>query len=144
MRRVFALLLLLPFGLARRASAQTTEAVLTGFRAPSGNIFCQAFAIGPERVTELRCDLLRNEAPRVRRPADCEQEYGNAFSLQSRGRPTRLCVGDTVADPALPILAYGGRWTEPGVSCELSSARLRCVNGDGHTLELSRRRQRLR
>ncbi len=128
---------------AAQADDQTTEALLGGFRTPSGNIYCQAFSIGKARRTELRCDVLKNDAPMVRRPADCEQDYGNAFNLTDGGRATRLCVGDTVADPELPVLAYGQTWSAKQIRCELTTLRLRCSNPAGRYFALSRRAQRL-
>jgi hypothetical protein len=131
--------LLLPAGM----SAQSTEAELGGFRTPTGNISCQAFAVGRQKVTELRCDILESTAPVVRRPADCELDYGHAFVVRSRGRAFLLCAGDTVADPDLPRLAYGAAWTAPGVRCTLTIQLLRCTNRAGRGFQLAKARQRL-
>lgn len=146
LRCAFATVVLLLAGAssaAAQADDQTTGDFLGGFRTPSGNIHCQAFEVGSARQAELRCDVLQNAAPIVKRPSDCELDYGNAFVLRERGVATRLCHGDTTADPSLPVLAYGRRWTRRGLRCDLSPARLRCINADGRSFELSRRAQKL-
>jgi len=68
----------------------------------------------------LRCDLLKNQARLPAKPKDCQLDWGNAFGLGERGKAQRLCVGDTVADPRLPVLAYGKVWSEGGFRCEVT------------------------
>jgi hypothetical protein len=75
-----------------------------GFQTPSKNIACQFFTDNGQGV--LRCDIM-NMDTRPRRPADCELEWGNAFEMSAKGNAGRICAGDTIMDPSLPVLAYG-------------------------------------
>ncbi|MCS7068949.1 MAG: hypothetical protein RMK51_12970 [Meiothermus sp.] len=116
---------------------------LGGFKTPSGNIHCFAYVDRLTQEAVLRCDLLQNEARIPAKPKDCPLDWGNAFGLSERGPAGRLCVGDTVADPRLPVLAYGKVWSEGGFRCDVTQARLRCINKDKRGFELSRSLQRL-
>ncbi len=116
---------------------------LGGFKTPSGNIHCQAFVDRVAGEAVLRCDVLQNQAPVPARPKDCVLDWGNAFGMGERGKAQRWCVGDTVANPSLPTLPYGRVWSEGGFRCEVTQARLRCVNRDKRGFELSRAVQRL-
>ncbi|WP_337871274.1 DUF6636 domain-containing protein [Meiothermus sp.] len=116
---------------------------LGGFKTPSGNIHCFAFVDRVAGEAILRCDLLQNQARIPAKPKDCELDWGNAFGLGERGKAQRLCVGDTVADPRLPVLAYGKVWSEGGFRCDVTQARLRCTNRDKRGFELSRATQKL-
>lgn len=116
---------------------------LGGFQTPSGNIHCVAYVDRLTQEAGLRCDLLKNQARPPAKPKDCELDWGNAFGLGERGKAQRLCVGDTVADPRLPVLAYGKVWSEGGFRCEVTPARLRCTNRDKRGFELARAAQKL-
>lgn len=85
-----------------------------GFLTPSKNIACQFFSDSGQSV--LRCDIMNMDA-RLRRPADCELDYGRAFEMSAKGAPGRICAGDTVMDPSLPMLAYGEVWQRAGFTC---------------------------
>ena len=135
------LTLLIPL---RSATGQSASADV-GFKTPSGRIHCEAFPDDEGRTAILRCDITGPNQPRVRRPADCELDYGYAFELRSAkgARASLICAGDTVADPKHRVLAYGGSWEYMGLRCEVTPARLRCLNASGHGFALSSRQQRL-
>lgn len=116
---------------------------LGGFKTPSGNIHCFAYVDRLTQEAVLRCDLLQNQARVPAKPKDCPLDWGNAFGLSERGKAGRLCVGDTVADPRLPVLAYGKVWSEGGFRCDVTQARLRCINKDKRGFELSKASQKL-
>ena len=127
MVRWLAAMLLLPVV----ASAQEA------FQLPSGNIHCAMYE------GTLRCDVLQSTFPRPARPRDCEQDYGDAVELGGKGPAAMLCHGDTVANPASPVLGYGQAWQGPGMACTSARTGLRCVNGDGRGFEMSRARLRI-
>ncbi len=102
-----------------------------GFQLPSGNIHCMLWE------GTIRCDILRFAYSRPP-PKDCEQDYGDAVQLAARGPAELVCHGDTVADPASPVLGYGTAWRGPGLTCTASQAGLRCVNADGSGFEMAR------
>ncbi len=105
-----------------------------GFQLPSGNIHCMTFE------GSIRCDVLQSTYPRPPRPLGCDLEYGDAVEVAPSGAARLVCHGDTVADPALPVLGYGRAWRGRGMSCTASQAGLRCVNAEGRGFELSRAR----
>jgi hypothetical protein len=112
---------------------------LGGFQTPSGNIHCAAYAEGT--TSNLRCDLVQNTARVPTRPADCELDWGDAFGMDNRGKAGRICHGDTVQNPKNPVLQYGKIWSAGDFRCDVTPARLRCVNGDRHGWEISRSKQ---
>jgi hypothetical protein len=127
---------------ARGSLAQTDlVANLVGFQTPSGNIHCMAGTEGKNAF--LRCDVLNSTAPIPSRPRDCELDYGTAFGMNTTGKSSRLCVGDTVADPKNPVLKYNTTWLKHGFTCVSRTTGLRCVNRDLRGFELSRAKQTL-
>jgi hypothetical protein len=114
---------------------------LGGFQTPSGNIHCAAYKDLRAGRAELRCDLVQNTARIPARPADCELEWGDAFGMNNRGEAERICHGDTVQNPKNPVLQYTKVWSAGGFRCDVTQARLRCVNTDRHGWELSRSKQ---
>ena len=111
----------------------------SSFQLPSKKIHCQAAGDRPI----MRCDVFENNAKLPPRPKSCEFDWGTAFSLQSTGRPQRLCVSDTVATLAAPILRYGRTWKYEGLTCISRVSGLTCTNLKKHGFFLSRQRQRL-
>ncbi|MBP1096433.1 DUF6636 domain-containing protein [Bradyrhizobium diazoefficiens] len=111
-----------------------------GFLAPSKNIVCQFFIDNGQGV--LRCDILNMET-RPRRPADCDLDYGHAFEMSAKGNAERICAGDTVMDPSLPVLAYGEVWRRAGFTCRSEQAGLTCFNAMQHGFSLARGKQEL-
>ena len=60
-------------------------------------------------------------ATRPRRAVDCELEWGHAFEMTAKGSAGRICHGDTVMDPSLPVLAYGEVWQRGGFTLPLGA-----------------------
>ena len=113
-----------------------------GFQMPSKNIACQVFADNGQDM--LRCDIVTIDTP-PRRPPDCELDYGHAFAMtakgDARGGSARICAGDTVMDPSLPVLAYGEIWQRAGFTCRSEQTGLTCFNAMQHGFSLARGRQ---
>lgn len=116
--------------------AQNSE---RGFQTPSGNIHCMIYAF--DSNWEIRCDILQTTNPPPVRPANCDLDWGNAFYMTPTSRATRICHGDTVANPYHPKLAYGQTLSYQGFSCVSRTTGLRCTNKNGRGFELSRTRQ---
>jgi hypothetical protein len=111
-----------------------------GFLTPSKNIACQFFTDNGQGV--LRCDIM-NLDTRPRRPADCELEWGNAFEMSAKGSAGRICAGDTIMDPTLPLLAYGEVWQRAGFTCRSEQTGLTCFNAMQHGFSLARAEQKV-
>ncbi|WP_035963334.1 DUF6636 domain-containing protein [Bradyrhizobium sp. URHA0013] len=109
-----------------------------GFQTPSKNIACQFFTDNGQSV--LRCDIMNLET-RPRRPADCELEWGNAFEMSAKGAAGRICAGDTIIDPSLPMLAYGEVWQRAGFTCRSEPTGLTCFNAMQRGFSLARVKQ---
>ncbi len=114
---------------------------LIGMQTPSGKIHCMVI-IG-DGPTNMRCDVLENTAKVAPRPKDCELDYGSAFAMNVTGRASRVCAGDTVADPKNPVVAYGIAWTRAGITCFSAPTGLTCTNRSKHGFTLSRAAQKL-
>ena len=79
----------------------------------------------------------------ARRPADCDLEWGKAFEMRSKGGAVRLCYGDTVMDPKMPVLAYGEVWQRGGFTCTAEQTGVTCFNTDRRGFSLARAKQDL-
>ena len=130
-----ALLALTFLTLATSAHAQSAPA---GFQSPSKNITCQYFDY--DKQNTLRCDIAAMET-KPRRPADCELDYGGAFQMSAKGPAARICHGDTVMDPRLPVLGYGEVWQRGGFTCTSEQTGVTCFNAERRGFSLSRGRQ---
>jgi hypothetical protein len=115
----------------RLASAQEA------FQLPSGNIHCAVYD------GLLRCDILSFAYQRPPRPRGCEQDWGDAVELGAKGTARLICHGDTVANPAAPVLGYGRAWNGPGLTCMAAQNGLRCSNAEGRGFEMARARLRV-
>ena len=117
------------------ASAQTI-----GFQSPSKNIGCQYFDYDNQNT--LRCDIMEATVT-ARRPADCDLEWGKAFEMRSKGAAVRLCYGDTVMDPKMPVLAYGQVWQRGGFTCTSEQSGVTCFNAERRGFSIARAKQDL-
>ena len=122
------------------AGAANAQSDPEGFRSPSRNIACQYFDYDNQNT--LRCDIMEATVT-ARRPADCDLEWGKAFEMRSKGNVIRLCYGDTVMEPRLPILAYGAVWQRGGFTCTAEPAGVTCFNADRRGFALSRAKQEI-
>lgn len=115
-----------------------------GFLTPSKNIACQFFTENGQRNDQavLRCDIM-NLDTRPHRPADCELEWGNAFEMSAKGAAGRICAGDTIMDPTLPVLAYGEVWQRAGFTCRSEQTGLTCFNAMQRGFSLARAEQKV-
>ena len=129
------LLTLSLLALAAPAHAQSSP---IGFQSPSKNITCQYFDY--DKQNTLRCDISAMDT-KPRRPADCELDYGGAFEMNAKGLATRICHGDTVMDPRLPVLGYGEVWQRGGFTCTSEQTGVTCFNADRRGFSLSRAKQ---
>lgn len=133
---LFAILI----GIATCTADARAQSALIGFQSPSHNIHCQ-FETG-DTQNVVRCDVMEG-AVTAPRPRDCDLEWGRAFEISNRrGRPgERICYGDTVMDPKLPVLAYGATWQHSGFICTSEQTGVTCFNADRHGFSLSRAQQ---
>ena len=136
--RFFDVLLLLAAAFA--ATAAHGQDGPAGFQTPSKNIACQFFT--GDGQSSLRCDIMA-VAAKPARPRDCELDFGDAFELPAKGAAAPICHGDTVADPKLPVLAYGAAWQRGGITCRSAPTGLTCSNTAQHGFALSRAKQQV-
>jgi eukaryotic-like serine/threonine-protein kinase len=103
------------------------------FASPSGNIACSITAVG------ARCDVAEQSWDLPPKPEDCTAAWGTGVVLEL-GRPAELsCVGDTLADPDLEVLAYGEAVRFAGVTCTSRETGVRCEEaGSAHGFEVAR------
>lgn len=129
--------------LAASCAVSTAQSIDSdSFSTPSKNIYCTYFkGDGP---TSLRCDIQKVSNRLPPRPRDCDLDWGRAFEVTEGARTaSRICVGDTVADPGVRVLPYGQTWQRGGFTCQSSESGLTCRNANGAGFELSRAAQRI-
>jgi hypothetical protein len=116
---------------------------LTAFRTPSDNIHCLGQADG-ESGALVDCEMAAIErfTLPLKRPADCELDWGTRFSLSDRDGPFMACHGDTLRDPSSPLLRYGKSLRIGPLTCASARQGLTCEDGGGHGFFLSKREQR--
>jgi hypothetical protein len=122
------------------ANAANAQSGPVGFLSPSKNIACAYFDY--DKQNTLRCDIMEATVT-ARRPADCDLEWGKAFEMRSKGAAVRLCYGDTVMDPKMPVLAYGEVWQRGGFTCTAEQTGVTCFNADRRGFSLARAKQDL-
>jgi hypothetical protein len=103
------------------------------FATPSRNIACMMTA------DEVRCDVAQRTWQTPPKPADCIGDFGNGASVTGPGPGRLTCAGDTVADPALTVLAYGQGVRFGGVVSVSRETGMRCTNeATGHGFRVAR------
>jgi hypothetical protein len=103
------------------------------FAAPSRNIACQMTADG------VRCDVVQRTWKLPPAPPGCQQAFGTGAVLAGSGLGALSCAGDTVADPALKVLAYGEAVQTGSVVCVSRETGMRCTNAaTGHGFQVAR------
>ncbi len=115
---------------------------LVSFSSPSKNIYC----IGVNSETEggsVDCELLTrsNDEPSLKRPDDCDLEWGNRFFVGSDGKASMVCAGDTLRDKGAIVLDYGKGLDRFGIHCTSSQGGIECINDDQHGFKISKARQ---
>ena len=112
------------------------------FRTPSDNIYCY-YSI--EESGSVDCEIrdITSRTPTTERPADCDLEWGNRFSVKGTGYAELICAGDTTRDSSAVEFPYGGSYTLGSVYCDSAATGLTCRNQEGHGFFLSKARQEL-
>jgi hypothetical protein len=114
------------------------DLTVKSFRSPSSNIGCGVDAAA------TRCDIRQRSWSPPPKPASCDLDWGNGVQVSGDGPGGFACAGDTVFDPAAPVLAYGQRTRQGSTVCESAEAGVTCTNeASGHGFFLSRERYRL-
>lgn len=119
---------------------------LTFFRTPSGNIHCLAYdAEAGGGTAGIDCEIrqITRRTLNVKRPADCDLEWGNRVGVREAGRAELICHGDTLATPDSRVLGYGRSFAMRGITCTSTEAGLECRNRQGRGFFLSKARQAL-
>lgn len=125
------------------ATAQTPP----GIQTPSHNIFClyetyEGLVAG--QPPDLRCELAQISSVPPPPPRPCPFSWGLGFEVtQKSAAGERICISDTIKNPAYPVLPYGSEWSHGGFSCKSETSGLTCTNASGHGFMLSRVLQRL-
>jgi hypothetical protein len=139
--RLLALLALASCALVFAAAPASAAGGITWFRTPSKNIYCAWFHDSASKQM-LRCDVqqLAHPAPK---PHGCQFDWGGSFGMNATGRPSALCVSDSVHDKRAKTLAYGKSRKYGSFACTSKTSGLRCANRSGHGFSLNRDRYRL-
>jgi hypothetical protein len=112
---------------------------------PSNNTYCQFIeGVAGDFASYLRCDIKYRYTALPPRLADCELEWGEAYTISEEATLGQLfCHGDTMFDDALPVLSHGDFWRSGGIRCKSERIGLTCINALGHGFSLSKESQRL-
>ena len=115
-----------------------TQAQEFVFELPSGNIAC---AMTPHAT---RCDIREADQSYTTPPADCDGDYGFAFSVAPEGEGAVACVTDAIGGAeAAPVLPYGAQIAFGGVTCASATTGVTCMNREGGGFSLRRARQQV-
>ncbi|PRZ35225.1 hypothetical protein CLV47_12245 [Antricoccus suffuscus] len=110
------------------------------FQSPSGNLACMIIDDG-SAPSSVRCDVLSHTfTPPQEPPGGCGATgFGSSIAL-APGVPARfICAGDTVADPSLPVLAYGTTSVVGTFSCDSKEDGIVCADlGSGHWFRIAK------
>lgn len=115
---------------------------LTPFRTPSGNIHCMLIEGDEGMLVDCELREISKFTLAAKRPADCDLDWGNRFSLAAEGKPAMGCYGDTLQAPASPVLDYGEKIGNGLLNCISRQSGLTCENQSGHGFLLSKTRQK--
>ncbi|MGF1673385.1 MAG: DUF6636 domain-containing protein [Rivularia sp. (in: cyanobacteria)] len=127
------------FGLFSVSSSANT-ASSNDFKTPTGNIHCGSYDINNQKF--LRCDIVKNLAKIPKQPKDCNLDWGNALIMDTIGKASRLCHGDTAINPTNPVLGYGKIWKKNGFICISKTTGLTCLNQNRKGWEISKTQQK--
>jgi hypothetical protein len=127
-----------PESAATTVSLPVDEFGTVKFASPSGNITCN---YRDDDVAFVRCDLGESDVAPPPRPADCEGDWGIAFTVSETGSGERGCVTDAVDREGIVVLGYGQAWDPGPITCTSRRAGMRCENSAGHGFFISRERQ---
>jgi len=120
-----------------KSGASAPEAY-ESFQLPSKNIAC---AMG--KPAYARCDVRQKTFTPPAKPASCPLDFGSAVAVQGKRPGAFICIGDTVMNPAAPVLQYGQRSAVGFVVCKSSAAGITCRNKQtGHGFFLAREKFR--
>ena len=122
--------------LAAPASARTTF-----FQSPARNIHCVHLTAPAVSQAAVRCDT--DFATRFRRrPANCEFDFGRAFSVTTRGHGRGICVSDSANSPGARRLVVGVARSFGSFTCRAPARNsVRCTSPRGHGFLLHPSRQ---
>ena len=139
----FKLAVLIAMGLASAGlpAFAGDESERVQFRTPSDNIHCLVSSADAAIDCEIIDVTTFSTLPE--RPADCDLEWGQRFSMKDTGEAQLICTGDTVRDYKSTIVPYGETFSYGQLTCESTEAGLTCKNADGHGFMLSKARQEL-
>lgn len=109
------------------------------FRTPSGNISCGM--IDTVDFGSARCDVVEHTYPDPPTP-ECDVvgvSTGSAEVGADGPGVVGICAGDTVADPAAPVLQYGTNAGAGPYVCRSAEDGVTCANLDtGHGFQIAR------
>jgi hypothetical protein len=126
--------------LAILAAGPVAADELIFFQAPSGNIHCM---IATGTYAEARCDIFEGTLSYPVQPADCDLDWGHAFSVGPSGPGAPACAGDTVAQGGSLVLQYGSSVTQGVFTCMSERSGMTCLNREGHGFTLARAAQKV-
>lgn len=124
------------------AASAAAEGSMSTFRTPSGNIQCVLIEGDGGTVVDCEMVSMTKFTLGLKRPADCDLDWGNRFTLSARGRPSMVCYGDTLQGGQSLVLSYGEKIGAAALSCISQKSGLTCKNGSGRGFTLSKTRQR--
>ncbi|OBJ52573.1 hypothetical protein A9W95_01740 [Mycobacterium sp. 1423905.2] len=107
------------------------------FQVPSGNIYC---GIGMSDTTAFAaCEIRDHDWAAPPRPSSCTLDWGDRVALDQGSGPQWSCHGDTIQDPAAPVLGYGQARVVQAITCHSEVSGLTCTDSStGHFFRLAR------
>ena len=130
---------------ASSSLAGRSDAVVPGFRSPSGNIKCYYNPRGLGSagfMPVLKCSLDRADYGMTLQHR-CESGDWHGFTMTPSRRPMIFCPGGASGDrPVYRTLAYAQSWQRGPFTCTSRVTGVTCRNRTGHGLFISRQAYR--
>lgn len=79
--------------------------------------------------------------PPLKRPQNCEFDWGQEFHISNKGKPNMDCYSDYPYHSNPSVLAYGKTIHGKGWQCRSNEKGVRCVNRDKHGFEINKKKQ---
>jgi hypothetical protein len=123
------------------ALAAPAGASITFFQTPAKNIHCVYLTGSAASEPLVRCDV-QFPTRFLRKPSNCEFDFGGAFQVTRTHHGRAICVSDSANSPGASRLVVGVERHFGSITCKAPARNsVRCTSARGHGFLLAPARQ---